>query len=465
MANSFYTHTGFPASNSKGASAGMRAEFDAIMAAFDLMPNPAGPGLRGFSGGQWANPAITNGSIDGTAIGAVAAAAAKFTTIGATGLATFPAGINFSGTLAGLNAPTIADFHFLRGDINNTPIGNTTPSSGVFTNLTATGTINLPGLTSSGTASFSGGVIELGNGVAQSPYIDFHASGGAANDYDARIIVSGGTAGTVSKGNMSFFANAFNFSARPTWAGVVPYDTGNLVGPLTTAGNYTVTGPEDHTAYLRLLQANALWFYAQNNSYAMSMRSDSAGFFGLLNGAQSAWNLLVYESGAVNFPRARPTWAGLVPWDNGNLTALSQLSNNMGFITAGATVANATAVAGNAFNFSGNGGQPIWVWGNNQDSNTMMWNPSNFSVNYANSAGYAGSAGSVGGTSDPASRSYTGSSVGAQVEIGPIQAPGTGALDAGAPYVMVGIRCDAWRGPSGDCVARLFSRLTQVQQR
>lgn len=39
------------------------------------------------------------------------------------------------------------------------------------------------------------------------------------------------------------------------------------------------------------------------------------------------------------------------------------------------------------FNWSGQGGQPTWLWGGNDSSNMYVYNPSNFSVNYANSAG------------------------------------------------------------------------------
>lgn len=41
------------------------------------------------------------------------------------------------------------------------------------------------------------------------------------------------------------------------------------------------------------------------------------------------------------------------------------------------------------FDWEGQGGQPSWVWGGNDGVNMRVWNPSNFSVNYANSAGYA----------------------------------------------------------------------------
>ena len=58
------------------------------------------------------------------------------------------------------------------------------------------------------------------------------------------------------------------------------------------------------------------------------------------------------------------------------------------------TAANADTVDGKHFHWSGQAGQPEWLWGgNNADQNNMyVWNPSNFNVNYANSAGSAGSA-------------------------------------------------------------------------
>ena len=55
---------------------------------------------------------------------------------------------------------------------------------------------------------------------------------------------------------------------------------------------------------------------------------------------------------------------------------------------------------GNAmtFSYSGQSGQPTWVWGSNDaggGNNNYVWNPSNFSVNYANSAGSATTASTV----------------------------------------------------------------------
>ena len=38
------------------------------------------------------------------------------------------------------------------------------------------------------------------------------------------------------------------------------------------------------------------------------------------------------------------------------------------------------------WNWNGQGGQPQWLWGGNDPNNMYVYNPSNFSVNYANSA-------------------------------------------------------------------------------
>lgn len=53
------------------------------------------------------------------------------------------------------------------------------------------------------------------------------------------------------------------------------------------------------------------------------------------------------------------------------------------------------------FQWSGQPGQPTWLWGgtgtDGDNGIYRVWNPSNFSVNYANSANYANNAGQVGG--------------------------------------------------------------------
>lgn len=465
MSNGYYTHTSYPATNASGSSSAMRAELDAIMAGFALLAPPLGLGQQGFSGGSWLNPTVTNGTftgsalvsgaVDNTPIGATTPTTAKFTTLAANALATLTGGGSFGGTFTALTGALLSAFAISGGTIDGAPIGTTTQAAAKFTTVTATSGTFTGALSVAAGINALGGTIELGSTtVAGSPLVDFHSSG-TAIDYDARIIGTGGT-GTVGAGTLSYFAAAHAFNTRPTFAGAVAWDANNLPHPMQTTGS-TMTGTLQ-TAAIQVLNASSIEFLSQSNSYAAFIRADSSGLVGFLNNAQSAWNLQITDAGVVSFPRARPNWAGLTPWDNGNLTALSQLSNNLGFVTAAATVAGANSVNGITFAIAGQGGQPPWLWGYPNGTQQLLYNPSNFSVNFANSAG------SVAGVSAPATRGVNGSSTGIGAEIGPISTPSTSALDAPAPWVMGGVRVGAWKGPSGDCVGSIYVRLTQVQQ-
>lgn len=55
----------------------------------------------------------------------------------------------------------------------------------------------------------------------------------------------------------------------------------------------------------------------------------------------------------------------------------------------------ASASCNKNWNWSGQSGQPSWLWGGNDANNMYVYNPSNFSVNYANSAGSAGKVGNL----------------------------------------------------------------------
>ena len=89
---------------------------------------------------------------------------------------------------------------------------------------------------------------------------------------------------------------------------------------------------------------------------------------------------------------------------SGGLTKVTAAAFNGKATSAGSADSATTAAklgrGGNTgvpmtFNWSGQSGQPTWLWGSNDGSNIYVWNPSNFSVNYANSSGYANSAGSA----------------------------------------------------------------------
>ena len=87
-----------------------------------------------------------------------------------------------------------------------------------------------------------------------------------------------------------------------------------------------------------------------------------------------------------------------------NKTVLDTLaiSNIAGLVSALAgklgvndTAANASKLNGRIWNWSAQGGQPPWLWGGFDGIDMYVYNPANFSVNYANSSNYANSAGST----------------------------------------------------------------------
>lgn len=76
-----------------------------------------------------------------------------------------------------------------------------------------------------------------------------------------------------------------------------------------------------------------------------------------------------------------------------NGTHASILSADVLSVSGNLTVSG--TINGVKWNWSGQGGQPSWLWGGNDGANMYVYNPSNFSVNYAKSANYANSAGGI----------------------------------------------------------------------
>lgn len=446
MANGYYTHTSYPATNAQGSSSGLRAELDAVMAGFALLPNPLGLGQQGFSGGTWAAPTINNatytgGTLDGVTIGGITPAPAAFTTLAASGAAALAGGGSLTGTFTALAGAILAAFAISGGTINGAAIGGTTPAAAAFTTLAASGAATFGAATFNSTVAVPAGAIELGSTTAaQTSFLDFHSSG-QAQDYDARIAGSGG-GGATGAGTLNYLAAAHAFSSRPTFAGNLAWDAGNLIGPFTTAGG-TITG-----------------------ATAFTLRPTFAG-----NTAWDAGNLpqpFQKTGGTITGATAfslRPTFNGATPWDSANFNAANfvQFGQTATFADSALGLRGGGGTGGTrmVFTFSGQGGQPSWLWGGNDGVNMLVWNPANFSVNFATSAG---SAGSVAGVSSPATRTAVASQSGIGLELGPVVHPTTTALDAPSPWFAAGIRVTAWAGPSGDCAAGIALRCAQVVQ-
>ena len=84
---------------------------------------------------------------------------------------------------------------------------------------------------------------------------------------------------------------------------------------------------------------------------------------------------------------------------DGNASSATTAGSCSGNAATATTAANASKLNGQNFYWSGQDGQPTWLWGGNDGVNHHVYNPSNFNVNYANSAGSTNYANSAGGLS------------------------------------------------------------------
>ncbi|WP_211465710.1 hypothetical protein [Collimonas silvisoli] len=76
-----------------------------------------------------------------------------------------------------------------------------------------------------------------------------------------------------------------------------------------------------------------------------------------------------------------------IGWSNGSGVKVTVDATDMGTVVFGRQRIN--------LNWNGIGGQPVWMLGGNTPDDVNVYNPANFSVNYANSANYASNAGTA----------------------------------------------------------------------
>nr|DAK68514.1 MAG TPA: hypothetical protein [Caudoviricetes sp.] len=95
----------------------------------------------------------------------------------------------------------------------------------------------------------------------------------------------------------------------------------------------------------------------------------------------------------------------------GNVDNTADKDKNVKFATSAGSATNAQCLNNDdkymKFHWSGQSGQPTWLWGGNNSGDMYVYNPSNFSVNYAATAGVALTAKNL-----PYSITYEGSYVG-----------------------------------------------------
>lgn len=129
---------------------------------------------------------------------------------------------------------------------------------------------------------------------------------------------------------------------------------------------------------------------------ANSASTTATNAYNLANSKQNALGFTPVQQGGGAYQGTNKIYLG---WDGGALrcqvdsTDLGQIITNVN----GQTTANYAHSAGQAYpmreggvrmymNWSGQGGQPTWLWGGEDGTNMYVYNPANFNVNYANSA-------------------------------------------------------------------------------
>ena len=172
------------------------------------------------------------------------------------------------------------------------------------------------------------------------------------------------------------------------------------LGALSTTGNttlgdgsgdvLTITGTAVSIPNNLNFDSNTLYIDSTNNRIGVGTSSPSTAL--QVSGTVTATAFAGPLTGAVT-GNVTGDVTGNVSGSSGSCTgnsATTTLATKSSTLSAGG--GNGTAMT---FNWSGQSGQPTWLWGGSDGSNMYVYNPSNFSVSYATSAGSASSASSA----------------------------------------------------------------------
>lgn len=243
---------------------------------------------------------------------------------------------------------------------------------------------------------FFDGRIEVNNSGTGNrwAYIDFHGDD-TYTDYSLRLLRSNGGVNAGSE-----------LSHRGTGALVIQtVDAGAMY--LKTAGVSRITLAADGAsvtfAPIIIGKSNAATFVDANDTGSISVRGDGTyaatmsfhrvGTYAVNFGLDTDNFLKVggWSMGAVKYKIVYETgsWGISITGSSASCTGLAATATKAAQLAQHGVLNN----PGMTFNWVGQSGQPTWLWGGNDGSNMYVYNPSNFSVNYATTAGSATTAG------------------------------------------------------------------------
>jgi hypothetical protein len=358
-----------------------------IFRAFSSGPiNPAGVGYGALSEDSYSNVSVGSSSPAGAARFVVNASstASSYTlkVLSTAGASLFSIDNNgnvvaagslsassFSGNLSGI----VTSGNISAGTFgSNTGGGNYAFSGGVT--VGSSGYISQAGdIGVSRNGSPTTGVIYLGSGGSHYLYFDgtnYNLNAGGLN-----------VTGAISGSSFSGSGSGLTGTAASLTSGALQYlgpqtanTSGSLTSGLTVGGVYANGYP---TSYGNVLNIGG-------GGYGQLL----IGWSGSTGGTADNYIRSLRDSavGTNNWS----TWAKIITDQNYNSYAPTLTgggANGTWGINITGTAQNANQLIGKNWNWSGQSGQPSWLWGGSDGTNMYVYNPSNFSVNYANTAG------------------------------------------------------------------------------
>lgn len=240
---------------------------------------------------------------------------------------------------------------------------------------------------------------------------------GADTDGFVRInngLTTSSTLGSLRLDAAGVFSYAYNDVAKFGWDINGLLTSGTVPASRTSGfGTAALVNTGTSGATIPLLNANNTWSATQSlaaditfstaggerhinmagNTYLFTSDA-SSGQFGFYHISLGSLGIYTNATGYWNYPSARIRVDGQTIVLNNGGTYSINVTGSAGSAAASTLATKASTLAQNGgngtamtFNWSGQGGQPSWLWGSNDGVSHQVYNPSNFSVSNAANLG------------------------------------------------------------------------------